>query len=46
MRASMLLEVGFKAKLKQVKLEDFEKILLLGKGTFGKVILARLPTNG
>ena len=29
-----------------VKLEDFEIQLQLGRGTFGRVYLAILPTNG
>jgi len=35
--------VGSKAKNSNVKFEDFKIITLLGRGTFGKVFLAKLP---
>lgn len=36
--------IGFKHDA-TVKLEDFELINLLGRGTFGKVFLAKLPKS-
>ena len=36
--------VGFK-KNSNVKFEDFKIITLLGRGTFGKVFLAKLPNS-
>ena len=41
-RASIM--VGFK-KNENVKFEDFKIVTLLGRGTFGKVFLATLPSE-
>ena len=38
--------VGFRKNKKEVKYEDFKLIMMLGRGTFGKVFLAELKQTG
>ena len=42
--AGQSIMVGFK-KNSNVKFEDFKIVTLLGRGTFGKVFLAQLPSE-
>ncbi len=42
MRSSVLM---MSRKQTDVKLEDFKLVVVLGRGTFGKVYLAELPQN-
>lgn len=43
MRTSVL--IGFRQHKKEVSYSDFKMVMLLGRGTFGKVYLAELTTD-
>ena len=44
--SAKLIRKSTRTKVKSIEFEDFNILLVLGRGAFGKVYLAELRTNG